>query len=278
MRPAIIAALLAVAVCACSSPITEDGRPVVAVSVEPLAFFVEQLAGDAVRVVTVLPPAANPTTFEPTLLQLQALDRAQLYVRVGHPAFPFERAWLDKILDGRANLRSISAAASVEAIPDDPHIWLAVEGMRAFVTPLAAALTNVLPAEAEAVGRRAGALQRRIDELDATLAETLANLPHKQFFVFHPSWGYLARRYGLEQVAVEHGHKEPDAHHLTRTIERAARAGARTIFVQPQFSKRSAEVVAAELDGGTVVLDPMARDWATNLEQVGQQLRQELAR
>ena len=45
------------------------------------------------------------------------------------------------------------------------------------------------------------------------------------------------------------------------------------VFVQPQFSVKSAEMVAREIGGQVVVADPMAGNWAENLREVGHKFK-----
>ena len=65
-------------------------------------------------------------SFEPGMEALRAIEQASLLVRVGHPHFPFERAWLDELVHDRPDLRTVDAteAANPLATDDDPHLWL----------------------------------------------------------------------------------------------------------------------------------------------------------
>ena len=98
----------------------------------------------------------------------------------------------------------------------------------------------------------------------------------KPFFVFHPSFGYFADDYGLEQIAVETGGSEPSARQLARLIDQARSSDVRVIFVQPQFSRKSAETVAAEIGGAVIPIDPLARDYIENLEQMARAVEEGL--
>ena len=91
--------------------------------------------------------------------------------------------------------------------------------------------------------------------------------------VFHPSWGYFARAYGLKQVAVEIEGKDPKPAQLQRLIEHAKEKGIKIIFGQPQFSSKSAKLVAREIGGRVVVADPLAQDWPGNLRQVVREIK-----
>ena len=86
--------------------------------------------------------------------------------------------------------------------------------------------------------------------------------------VFHPAWGYFAQAYGLEQVAVEMEGKEPGPVDLEELIHYAREEGIKVIFVQPEFSTKSAETIAKAIEGEVIFANPLALDWAENLKEV----------
>jgi zinc transport system substrate-binding protein len=90
----------------------------------------------------------------------------------------------------------------------------------------------------------------------------------KSFMVFHPSWGYFADTYGLRQIPIETGGKEPGARTLQQVIEQGQRAGVRVVFVQKQFSRRVAETVAHALNARIATVDPLAEDYLRNMRHV----------
>jgi zinc transport system substrate-binding protein len=94
--------------------------------------------------------------------------------------------------------------------------------------------------------------------------------------VYHPAFGYFADAYGLKQVPVEVEGKEPSARQLAAFIERAKAAGAKVIFVQPQFSTKSAEAVARSIGGAVVPMDPLATDYLANLERTAEKTAEAL--
>ena len=260
----------ALALCAwpaCGPAPTDDPRPTVAVSVLPQAWLVGQLAGDLVQVAVMIPPGASEATYEPTMNQMRAVQRARLYVKVGHPRLPFEAAWLDDLLRDAPGVEVLSGFAGVQMADDDPHPWTSPAAMAVAADNAAAALARLLPGHADELTARHAALRDLLAALDSELAATLAPLTGRRFFVFHPAWGYFARQYGLRQVSIEHDHKEPSADELAHLIELARSEGATMIVVQPHFSTQAAATVAAALDARLVEADPLARDWDRNLRR-----------
>jgi zinc transport system substrate-binding protein len=108
------------------------------------------------------------------------------------------------------------------------------------------------------------------EEIRAALRGKGKNL---EFMVFHPSWGYFAQAYGLEQVSIEFEGKEPKPAELQYLIQYAKERSIKVVFVQPQFSWLAAQAIADSIGGQIVFVDPLAADWVTNLRQVASKFK-----
>lgn len=268
------AALLALALACAPAPREEVLQ--VSVSVPPQAYFVDRIAGGRAAVQVLIPPGGSPATYEPTPQQMLALGRSQIYVAVGHPDFPFERRHLQGFLDHHASLQVVDMAAGVPLLDEaggkqgegDPHVWVSPDAVRVAATNIARALERADPDGTAAYEANLAAFTGEVDALDAEIAAALHGLARRSFLVQHPAWGYFARRYGLEQMAIESGGKEPSPAALVHLVERARSEGVRVVFVQPGFSDRGARVVAREIGARVVAVDPLAYDWPANLRRV----------
>ena len=112
-----------------------------------------------------------------------------------------------------------------------------------------------------------------IVDLDAQLRAIFDGLKGSPFMVFHPSWGTFAHTYGLNQVPIEIEGKSPKPAQLKELIERARSNRIKVVFVQPQFSSKSAEQISRAIGGRVAVVDPLAQDWANNLRQVAEEFK-----
>jgi zinc transport system substrate-binding protein len=263
---------------ACGRPEAPDERPVVGVSVLPLAHFVDRISGERVRAVVMLPPGASPTTYEPSMGQLAAVARAVLYVKVGHPDFPFEATWLPAVLAAAGDPPVVDASEGMEIVRGDPHVWLSVRHVRALSRRLESALAQYAPEARADFAANRGALDAEVDAVERELRARLAPLRGGWFLVLHPAWGYLAREHGLTQVAIERDGKAPDAHALIQLIARARTQGVTTLFAQPHFDRASADTIAREIGARVTLLDPLAYAWADNLRAVARALSEGVVR
>ncbi len=267
--------LLAVLTLACGAKPEADPRPLVAVSVLPQKQLVERIAGDHVRTAVMIPAGANPTSYSPTLANMKDLSEADLYVKVGHPNFPFEKSWLKPLLDEREELIVVDCSEKIAAPEVDPHIWVTPENAGAIALIIKNGLTAVLPAEREAFDQNLSVLLDELAALDQEIRDHLADRRSDTFFVLHPAWGYFAQTYGLQQVAIERDHKSPDPRRLALIIDQARRENARYILVQPQFNPDPARTVADAVGAEVMVVDPLAYDWPQSLRKLSRSMKAE---
>ena len=266
---------LAIVVSGCASkPQPTEGKIRIMVSILPQAYFVKRIGGDKVEVTVMVPPGANPATYEPTASQMKALVQAKMYVRI---RVPFEYAWMDRIAAANRHMLIVDSTKGIKRIEDNPHIWLSPRLVKIQAENIYQGLAQVDPANKDFYAQNKEEFLRELDILDREIAETLTGVKGRKFMVFHPSWTYFARDYGLEQIPIEIEGKEPSAAELARLIEMAKTNGIKVIFVQPQFSSKSAEAIAQQIGGKVVSIDPLAGDWANNLRNVAQTFAQALS-
>ncbi len=248
----------------------------VVVSILPEVDLVQRLGGARVEVQALVPPGHPPELFEPSPRQLAHLSQSRLYVRAG---MPFEPRVLEytaaqcpqlAVHDLRDGLSLLPLEAHDHALAgeprgaSDPHVWMDPRRMQHAARLLAATLIHLDPAGQQEYERNLAALAERLDEIDAQVREKLAGLAGRRFYVFHPAFGYFADRYGLVQVAVESGGKEPGARQMAQLLAQARADRVTTLFVQPQFSPQTAETVARSMNAKVVVLDDLPADLAAN--------------
>ena len=155
----------------------------------------------------------------------------------------------------------------------DPHIWLSPPLVKIQARNILSALLEIDPSHRAVYETNYQQFVSQIDKLDTGLKTIFAGKQGLQFIVFHPAWGYFARDYGLEQVPIEIEGKNPKAAQLKELIEHARERGIKVIFVQPQFSRKSAELVAKEIGGQVAFADPLAEDWPANLREVADKFK-----
>ena len=171
--------------------------------------------------------------------------------------------------------RHAKAENQPQGIPD-PHIWLSPPLVKIQARHILRALEEVDPTHRAVYQSNYRKFIRELETLDTELKAIFAGEKGLRFMVFHPSWGYFARAYGLEQVPIEIEGKTPGPAQLKELIAHARAYDIKVIFAQPQFSAKSAGLIAREIDGQVVFADPLAPDWKDNLREVAVKFKKAL--
>ncbi len=241
------------------------------VSILPQKYLVERIAGERVSVSVMVGPGASPSTYEPTPKQMVLLSEARIYFRIG---VPFENVWIERLADVNREMTIVhtSEAVMTRELENhdgrDPHVWTSPLLTGHIARTMTDALVAAAPDHRVEFERNRARLASDLALLDAEIREILGKVTRRKFMVFHPSWGYFADSYGLEQVAIEEHGSEPTANRLAALIENAEGEGIRVIFVQKHFSRRNAEAVAREIGAKVIVVDPLAEDYIANLRSL----------
>jgi zinc transport system substrate-binding protein len=275
----------------------------VAVTLQPYAKIVEEIGGDRVSVISMIPPNADPHSYEPKPGVLKTFSKADLYLS---DSSGLDQVWLPRFLsvNKKIEMAYISSGVSwMQELEDhhhgdhdgedhhgedhhenkhkheenaslDPHLWTSPKQVIKLAENVLSALIKKDAASKSYYESRYQLFIEKWTSIDQFIEKTVSQIPEKRriFIVFHPSYGYLARDYDLIQRAIEVEGKEPKPQDLKALILEAQKNDIRAIFVQPQFSKRSAESIAKQLNAVVVSTDPLAYDIEKNLRNFIQAL------
>lgn len=258
---------------------SSPGEIKIVTSVFPLMEFARAVAGDRGEVSLLLPPGAEIHTWQPRPSDIVKLSSADLFVYIGGNMEP----WLDDILASVRNpsLRTLEASHGISLIEldatgelnlhtheqehghgaVDPHIWLDFQNDRVIVDRIAAVLSEMDPTGVSAFKKNASAYKRKLQSLDEAYTKSLKSCVHKVFILGgHAAFGYLARRYGLQQVSL-YGlspDSQPTPKKMIEVVELARKYEVKAIFFESYVSDELANVLAREVKARTLVLNPGA--------------------
>ena len=270
----------------------------ITVSIEPQKYFVEKIGGKNVSVNVMVPAGTEPHAYEPKPQQLRKISEAEAYIIIGSDTF--EDAWMNRIKSANSSLLIVDSGKGIERIKMvahhhhheeeeekatkeseeqglDPHIWLAPSLVKKQAQNIYQGLVQLDPDREEEYKQNLDSFLAEIDRTDREIRKNLAGVTNRKFIVFHPAWGYFSREYNLEQIPIEVEGTEPSAAELKELIEEAKEEKIQVIFVEPQFSTKSAQTIAQEIKARVVPINPLAADWSDNLLKVSETFAKELS-
>lgn len=286
----LLVALFALGSCAQKESSTE-GKPLVITSIEPQAFLAERILGDSFEIASLIGPGQSPHSWEPGPREMARLSEASYWLILG---IDFENALVPKIkalypdmkiIDTRENVIFRQLSEEEMAADDhehddhddpdrDPHIWLGRQAVEAQLATIMERMAESHPELSGELEKNHRGLMLEIESLYSRLEEMLAPLWGSEILVYHPAFGYFMDDFGLKQVAIETGGKEPTPRTLNAIMEMAQKMGIRTVFVQAQFPASAAKTIADALGGNVLIMDPLAKDWLLNLEKMASAIKE----
>lgn len=270
MKQILILLTAVIALTACQSAgrnkNKEENRPIITVTIEPIRYFTEAIAGDHYRVVSMVPRGASPESYDPTPQQLMELSKSTAYLRIGY--IGFEQTWMERLSDNVPHLPIFDLSEGIDLITDDsghgiePHIWNSATNAAYIAGNILKTLCTLDEPNADFYRQRYDSLCSRIAHTDSVIRRTLA-VPDadRAFLIYHPALSYFARDYGLHQISIEHDGKEPSPAQLQSLIDQCQAEEVRIIFVQPEFDRRNAKIIAQQTNTQVVDVNPLSYDW-----------------
>jgi zinc transport system substrate-binding protein len=250
----------------------------VAATIAPLGEFVKNVGGDKVAITVIVPSGAEPHTFEPTPSQMIEVAKADLYIMNG-AGLEF---WMDKLLEVNKNMAVVDSSKGVAFLREsggeiDPHVWISLDNAGLQVRNICSGLVQVDPNNKDYYIKNRDNYLQKLQSLDAELNQKFAATKRKIFIVHHPAWTYFARDYGLEEVSLMENEKEPGPKYLGEVVDKAKKNNIKTIFVEPEYNPKAAEVIAREMNANIISLDPLAENYLDNMARAGREIAKSLA-
>ena len=225
----------------------------------------------------------------PKVRAMQLIDQIESHARgiyggcIGY--IGFEQAWMDKLTTNAPHLKVFDTSKGIDVIHEtghnhgdhhheggiEPHIWNSARNASVIARNIYSALSELDSANEPYFKHRLDSLQQIIAQTDTDVRDRLQNAD-TTFLIYHPALSYFARDYGLKQISIEEGGKEPSPAHLKELIETCRRDNARVIFVQQEFDTRNARLIADELGVTVVPINPLSYEWREEMITVANAL------
>jgi zinc transport system substrate-binding protein len=239
----ILLILTAVSACGGGSGNGSSDKTSVVAAFYPLAYAAEQIGGASVDVTNITPPGAEPHDVELSVRDVERVRSADVVLYLGEGFQPA----VERAVDG-ADGEAVDLLQSVNVHEKDPHVWLD-------------------PLRYEQIARKIGDVLhlpsspfvRRLARLHADFRRGLMRCERREIVTSHAAFGYLADRYGLEQIAITglSPESEPTPRKLEHVIDQVRESGATTVFFEKLVSPRITKTVDRETEAHTAVLDPL---------------------
>lgn len=267
-------------------------KPLITVSIPPQAYFVEKIADSSVDINILVPQNSDEHNLDFKPKTIENLEKSDIYFTTG---LEFEKPLIEKFKDMFKNLLIVDTTKDIplmssnfshehhhnkykqhEHQAQDPHVWLDPILVKSQAQIIAKALSEKYPQNKAMYESNLERFQNELIAIDARIREELEGLTNRQFIIYHPSWGYFAKRYNLVQVPVEIGGKEPKIRDLQKIITLCKQKNIKVIFTQVGFPDSATKMLAKECGANVASLNHLSKDWERELLKSAQELSKAL--
>jgi len=241
-------------------------------SLFPIFAFACPVGGERAETALLLPPGVEPHSWEPKPSDFIAVSQADLFIYVHE----FLEPWAANIISSvnhPEQLTVLKAATEVAPLQTassttghdhrdqllDPHIWLDFNHDQNVVKRISDSLSSIDPVNAAYYKKNAKAYNQKLQAMDIQYKKELSTCKHRCFvFGGHSAFGYLARRYGLQQIPLYgiSSDSQPTPRQLAAIVEQAKDLQVKYIFFEVMVNPKLARVIADEVGAGTLVINP----------------------
>lgn len=277
--PILPAALLCL-LTACQGNYSEKERQLT-VSIEPLRYITEAIAGDCYTIHTLTPEGMSPEAYMPTPQQITGVNQSTAYIYMG--SLGFEQQNLNKIVENCPHLYVINVSENIKLLPHegecstcdsaDPHLWTSVENMKTIANNIFKTICHIDTINVGIYRQRYQKFLAHLDSVDTEVHRMLDSAQHRSFLINHPSLAYFTSQYGLKQLSIEKDGKEASPERVAQLIEQCRKEGIKTVFLQKQNNKRTAVHIAEELKADTFTVNPLTFRWDREMLRIAKILQ-----
>ena len=263
--------LVLISLFSCGHKRIDTGNRIITVSIAPFKYFIDEIAGGDFEINVMVPAGADPHIYEPFPEQINKLRISVGYISNGY--LGFEMTWLNKFYETNPSMKRLCLGDKISLLVSghkhegqhiegaDPHYWVSPKCALIIASSAKSFLCELNPVNKEKYEINYEVLVLKIQTVDNLAQELFSGVKNHSFMIYHPNLAYLARDYGLEEIAVEYEGKEPPPSGMKNLIDRARKDGLKTIFVQREYDTKNAKAIAGEIGAEIRIIDPLSEDW-----------------
>ncbi len=287
MRLLSILSLMLIILSGCGSGHTDD-RAAIAVSFEPQAWMIRQIAGDDFDIITLLPPGSDPETYQPSISTMKGLSKAEAFFTLGTEGF--EKSITSNFSSNFPDLNVVDCTQGVDKIIGshghhdhdghnhdgeefDPHLLSSIPNCIIIAENLIQTLINLHPEKTEEYRSAGDALKGRLTSMNDSIKKM--DLKGKTLALRHPSLSYFARDYGLTQIPLQEDGKEASPLQLRKRMEEMKESGTKVFIIEKEHANPSDKETAQQLGLKTIEVSLNSSSWLRDLMEITNEINRD---
>ena len=231
----------------------------------PLAFLAKRIGGEYVDVVNLTPAGAEPHDFEPTTKDMAAIEKSSLLIMNGMGVEVYEKKLTEQLAGSSVKIMLVGEEFATQNIVKDgtkrkdPHVWVDLVLYSKMAQKVADEMSKIDAAHASEYKKRANQLGEELTGIDNNYKQELINCTLHKIVTAHTAFGYLANRYGFEQIGISgiSPEEEPFPKELKLITDFVKKEGVNHSLLEELAPRIWGETVATETGAQVLVLNPL---------------------
>jgi len=265
------------------SSTSDDKKTGIYTSTFATAGIAGEIGGNQVNVKMIVPPGADPHSYEPTSKQLTEIAKGDLFLLTGTTLEPYSKKIQESLkgtdvrfietskdgtlLESDATLHAHEEEGHTEDEQAheeeghdhgkyDPHVWLDPVNAKAMARSITVALSKEVPKDKATFEKNLKAFDQQAEALDKEIKQVVANGSKKELLVTHAAYGYLAERYGFTQLPIAgiSPSDEPSQKQLAALVKEARMHDLKYVAFEETVSPKVARVIQKEIGAKSVTI------------------------
>ena len=244
-------------------PASNKDTITIVTTIFPLTDIAENIGGNRINIVQLLPPGASPHSYTITPQQLADIQNASVLLNIGHDL----DSWAVEQATKTANIPVVQVDKNIElqefALDSthedeheeendhnhrheegsiDPHYWLTIPNAQKIAKTITATLQDIDPEHSEEYESNLQDYLAKLNETEMELQKMAQQAEQTKFIAIHDAWSYFAQHYGLELIATYEPveGREPSIQDIQELQEIIREHNITTFFTEPQKQSTSA--------------------------------------
>jgi ABC-type Zn uptake system ZnuABC Zn-binding protein ZnuA len=261
-----------------SQPAYQSGQLKLATSIRPLADLIQNVGGDRVDVLALVPPGGEPEEYDPTPADAAAVGKARVFFANGLGLETYLTGLVESA--GGSELEVVTLSEGLPTIASfgqgaeaggNPHLWLDPQNAIRYVEVIRQTLDRIDPASAALYDANAAAYTTKLQQLDASIEQQVGTVPAERrvLVTTHDAYPYFAQRYGFSYLAVISANpgSDPSAQEYAQLVNTVKANRVPAVFGEAGFSERMISQLAADTGAafvGDLFTDTLSEAAPTN--------------
>ena len=246
-------------------------KPEVLTTFTVLADLARNVAGDRLKVRSIVKPGSEIHGYQPTPSDIEQASSADLIIENGLGL----ELWARKFTASAGDIPTVTLSDGMEPLliaedayagKPNPHAWMSPKRTMAYVDQLEQAFVQLDPAGADQFKANAVAYKQSLQRLDQELRSALETIPPERRVLVscEGAFTYLASDYGLEEAYLwpVNAESQVTPKRMARLIETVRNRKIPAVFCESTVSDKAQRQVAAESGarfGGTFYVDSLSK-------------------